>query len=333
MFAMALSAPGQALTAATRPDPMPGPGEIRLKVTACGVCRTDLHIVDGDLPLRRTPIVPGHEAVGIVDAIGAGVRDVRVGERRGAPWLGGVCGVCRYCREGEENLCDAPAFNGWTRDGGYADTMLVDARFAIPIPDRYTDEAAAPLLCAGLIGFRCWRKAGEARPVKRLGLYGFGAAAHLLAQLAIHEGQEIYAFTRAGDEAAQALARGLGCAWAGAAEEAPPAALDAAIIFAPAGPLVPLALKAVRKGGTVVCGGIHMSDIPAMPYDLLWEERRLASVANLTRQDALDYFPRAAAAGVSAHVTLYPLTEANRALGDLRAGNFVGAAVLKPARP
>ena len=330
MFAMALNAPGAALAPVTRPDPMPGPGEVRLRVRACGVCRTDLHIIDGELPARRSPIVPGHEVVGVVDAIGAGVEGVRIGQRLGAPWLGGACGACAYCREGAENLCDAPRFNGWTHDGGYADTMLADARFAVPLPETYADDAVAPLLCAGLIGFRSWRMACEARPVKRLGLYGFGAAAHLLAQLAIHEGQEIYAFTRAGDAPAQALARDLGCTWAGGSEEAPPTLLDAAIIFAPLGALVPAALKCVRKGGTVVCGGIHMSDIPSFPYHLLWEERRLVSVANLTRRDALDYFPRAAAAGVSAHVVSYPLVKANEALADLRAGVFTGAAVLTP---
>jgi propanol-preferring alcohol dehydrogenase len=333
MLAMALTAPGAPLVQVRRPDPAPGPGQVRLRVTACGVCRTDLHIVDGDLPPRPLPIVPGHEVVGVVDAIGEGVRGVRVGARLGAPWLAGACGACAYCRAGEENLCDAARFTGWTQDGGYCDLMLADARFAIPIPETFSDEGAAPLLCAGLIGFRSWRKACEARVVKRLGLFGFGAAAHLLAQLALHEGQEIYAFTRAGDDAAQSLARALGCVWAGGAEDAPPTALDAAIIFAPVGSLVPLALRSVRKGGAVVCGGIHMSDIPTFPYALLWEERRLMSVANLTRQDAIDYFPRAAAARVRAHVTIYPLSQANEALAALRAGAFTGAAVLRPDPP
>jgi propanol-preferring alcohol dehydrogenase len=332
MLAMELEAPGARLALVRRTDPAPGPGAVRLRVTACGVCRTDLHIVDGELAARRSPLVPGHEVVGVVDAVGAGVREVRVGDRVGAPWLGGTCGTCVYCLAGEENLCDAPRFNGWTQDGGYADAMIADARFVVPIPEAYGDAAAAPLLCAGLIGFRSWRKACEGRPVKRLGLYGFGAAAHLLAQLARFEGQEVYAYTRAGDAPAQALARALGCAWAGAAEDTPSVALDAAIIFAPVGALVPLALRAVRKGGAVVCGGIHMSDIPAFPYALLWEERRLMSVANLTRQDAIDYFPRAAAAGVAAHVTLFPLAQANEALDALRAGAFTGAAVLQPGR-
>jgi len=334
MFAMSLERPGQPLRPEHRPDPTPGPGELRLRVCACAVCRTDLHVVDGDLPPRRHPIIPGHEIVGVVEVIGPGVSGVAVGERLGVPWLGRTCGVCRYCREGAENLCEAPEFTGWTRDGGYADVVVADARYAFPLPAGYSDAEAAPLLCAGLIGFRAWRKACEGRPVKALGLYGFGAAAHLLAQLAIHEGQDVYAFTRAGDAQAQGLAQRLGCVWAGASEDAPPKALDAAIIFAPVGELVPLALKAVCRGGIVVCGGIHMSDLPAIPYALLWEERRLVSVANLTRRDALDYLPRAAAAGVRAEVTAYPLQEANRALEDLRRGAFAGAAVLiPPGRP
>lgn len=330
MFAMSLPAPGQPLGAQFRPDPAPGPGEVRLRVRACGVCRTDLHVVDGDLPPRRLPIVPGHEIVGIVEAMGPGVSGVALGQRLGVPWLGETCGRCAYCAGGEENLCDAPGFTGWTRDGGYADVVLARADHCLPLPEALSDVEAAPLMCAGLIGFRCWRKAQEGRAVRRLGLYGFGAAAHLLAQLAIHEGQEVYAFTREGDSAAQALARQLGCAWAGGSAEAPPQPLDAAIIFAPVGALVPAALKAVRKGGVVVCGGIHMSDIPAFPYALLWEERRLVSVANLTRQDGLDYLPLAARAGVRPHVTTYPLAEANRALEDLRRGAFTGAAVLIP---
>lgn len=330
MLGMVLRSARTPLVAETCEDPEPGPGELRLRVRACGVCRTDLHVVDGDLTPRRPAIIPGHEIVGVVDAIGAGVTDVRMGERRGVPWLGSTCGACRYCREGQENLCDDPGFTGWTRDGGYADTVLARADFTIPLPDGLPDAEAAPLLCAGLIGFRAWRMACEDRQVRTIGLYGFGAAAHLLAQLAIHEGQAVYAFTRAGDEAAQALALTLGCAWAGGSEEAPPEVLDAAIIFAPVGELVPLALAAVRKGGIVVCGGIHMSDIPSFPYDLLWGERRLVSVANLTRQDAHDYLPLAASAGVRPHVTIYPLREANTALADLRAGRFAGAAVLTP---
>ena len=330
MFAMSLAHPGEPLRPDHRGDPAPGPGEIRLKVCACGVCRTDLHVVDGELAEQRSPIIPGHEIVGVVTALGQDVVGVDLGDRLGVPWLGRTCGVCRYCRSGEENLCERPEFTGWTRDGGYADTVVADARYAFSIPGGYTDAEAAPLLCAGLIGFRSWRKACEGRPVERLGLYGFGAAAHLLAQLARFEGQAVYAFTRDGDEAAQGLARSLGCVWAGGSSQRPPEALDAAIIFAPVGALVPQALRAVRKGGIVVCGGIHMSDIPAMPYALLWEERRLVSVANLTRQDALDYLPRAAAAGVRAQVTTYPLASANEALSDLRRGAFTGAAVLIP---
>ncbi len=327
---MALSRPGEALRPLRGPTPDPGHGQVRLRVRACGVCRTDLHVVDGDLQPKRSPITPGHEVIGVVEAVGPKVGDLRLGDRVGAAWLAHTCGVCRYCRAGEENLCDNPEFNGWTCDGGYADRMIAHARYCFPIPEGYSDEEAAPLMCAGLIGFRSWRKASEAHPVERLGLYGFGSAAHLLAQLAIAQGQAVYAFTRAGDEAAQGLARELGCVWAGGSDEQPPDPLDAAILFAPVGALVPAALRAVRKGGTVVCGGIHMSDIPSFPYALLWEERRLVSVANLTRQDGRDYLPMAAAAGVKPHVVSYPLAEANRALADLRAGAFAGAAVLKP---
>jgi propanol-preferring alcohol dehydrogenase len=333
MFAMTLGAPHQALVPTERPDKAPGPGEVRLRVRACGVCRTDLHVIDGELPPGPLPIIPGHEIVGVVEAVGDGVPAELIGQRLGVPWLGWTCGHCRYCLQGQENLCDNALFTGWTRDGGYADVVVADLRYCFPIPDVYTDAEAAPLLCAGLIGFRAWRMAAEARQVRDLGLYGFGAAAHLLAQLAIAQGQSVYAFTRAGDAAAQAFARELGCVWAGGSEEVPPELLDAAILFAPAGELVPLALKAVRKGGTVVCGGIHMSDIPSFPYDLLWEERRLVSVANLTRQDGLDYFPMAAAAGVRPRIRLYPLNEANQALADLRAGAFTGAAVLTPETP
>ncbi|WP_293683202.1 zinc-dependent alcohol dehydrogenase family protein [uncultured Phenylobacterium sp.] len=330
MLRMVLKAPRTTLLAEVCPDPEPAHGELRLRVRACGVCRTDLHVVDGELPPRRASVVPGHEIVGVVDAIGAGVTGVAIGERRGAPWLGGSCGVCRYCREGQENLCDDPEFTGWTRDGGYADTVIARAEFTFPLPAGISDLEAAPLLCAGLIGFRAWRMACEGRKVERLGLYGFGAAAHLLAQLAIHQGQAVHAFTRNGDGAAQALARDLGCVWAGGSDARPPEELDAAIIFAPVGGLAPLALAAVRKGGIVVCGGIHMSDIPSFPYALLWGERRLVSVANLTRQDARDYLPLAAAAGVRAQVRSYPLSAANAALDDLRRGAFVGAAVLVP---
>lgn len=330
MLAMSLARPGEPLRAETRPDPIPGPGEARLRVLACGVCRTDLHIVDGELAPRRSPIVPGHEIIGLVEALGPGVTGLEVGARVGVPWLGATCGACAYCAEGAENLCDAPGFTGWTRDGGYADVAIARADYVFPAPQGLSDAEAAPLMCAGLIGYRAWRMAGQARPIRRLGLYGFGAAAHLLAQLAIHQGQAVHAFTRPGDAAAQALARSLGCVWAGGSDEAPAEPLDAAIIFAPVGALVPAALKAVRKGGTVVCGGIHMSDVPSFPYALLWEERRLVSVANLTRRDALEYLPMAAAAGVKPQVKLYDLKDANAALDDLRAGVFTGAAVLVP---
>jgi propanol-preferring alcohol dehydrogenase len=330
MFGMVLHRPGTPLVPERRGTPEPGPGELRLTVLACGVCRTDLHVADGELAPRRPSVIPGHEIIGVVEAVGPGVEGVDVGQRVGAAWLAETCGVCRYCRDGEENLCDAPGFHGWTRDGGYADTVIARADFCFPIPEAYGDAEAAPLMCAGLIGYRSWRKACEGRRVERLGLYGFGAAAHLLAQLAVWSGQAVYAFTRSGDSAAQDLARRLGCAWAGGAEEPPPEALDAAIIFAPVGALVPLALKAVRKGGIVVCGGIHMSDLPSFPYALLWEERQLVSVANLTRRDGREYLPLAAQAGVRAEVATYPLGDANRALDDLRAGAFTGAAVLIP---
>lgn len=327
---MLLHAPRRPLVAERCDDPDPAAGEIRLRVRACGVCRTDLHVVDGDLAPQRPSVVPGHEIVGVVDAVGPGVTGVSLGDRRGVPWLGGVCGACRYCRAGQENLCDDPVFTGWTRDGGYADTVLARADFTFPLPPELSDELAAPLLCAGLIGYRCWRMAQQAGPLERLGLYGFGAAAHLLAQLAIHHGQAVYAFTRSGDAPAQALARELGCTWAGSSDEQPPEALDAAIIFAPVGALAPRALAAVRKGGVVVCGGIHMSEIPAFPYSLLWGERRLVSVANLTRRDAREYLPLAAQANVRPHVRTYPLIDANLALDDLRGGRFAGAAVLQP---
>lgn len=330
MLGMILKRPRTPLVCESRPDPEPGPGELRLRVRACGVCRTDLHVVDGDLAQVRPEVIPGHEIVGVVDAIGPGLTGVALGERRGVPWLGSTCGVCPYCRAGRENLCDDPGFTGWTRDGGYADTVIARADYCFPLPEGLSDAEAAPLLCAGLIGYRSWKKAGEGGSVKRLGLYGFGAAAHLLAQLAVFEGQAVHAFTREGDAAAQALARELGCVWAGPSAEPPPEPLDAAIIFAPVGELVPVALRAVRKGGSVVCGGIHMSDIPAFPYSILWGERRIVSVANLTRQDALEYLPLAARAGVRPHVKAYALADANAALDDLRAGAFAGAAVLVP---
>lgn len=330
MLAMVLRRTGSPLQAEERPDPQPGGGEVRIRIRACGVCRTDLHVVDGDLPMRLSSVVPGHEIIGVVDALGPGVPRA-LGERVGAPWLGQTCGACRYCREAQENLCDDPGFNGWTRDGGYADTAIVRADFCFPIPDAYSDVEAAPLMCAGLIGYRSWRMACAPRPVERLGLYGFGAAAHLLAQLAIRQGQAVYAFTRSGDAAAQGLARRLGCAWAGGSEEAPPELLDAAIIFAPVGGLVPLALRAVRKGGTVVCGGIHMSDIPSFPYEILWEERVLRSVANLTRDDAREFLALAPKVPVKTTVVPMSLSQANEALARLRKGELTGAAVLIPS--
>ncbi|TGY88620.1 zinc-binding alcohol dehydrogenase family protein [Marinicauda algicola] len=330
MRAMELDEPGQALRLRQRDDPEPGRGEVRLRVAACGVCRTDLHVVDGDLEQHRSPVIPGHEIVGRVDAIGEGVEDIAVGDRLGVPWLGWTCGACRYCRSGRENLCDNAQFTGWTRPGGFADTAIADARYCFPIPDSFSDEAAAPLLCAGLIGHRAWRMAGEPDHVRRLGVYGFGAAAHLMSQVAIARGQKVYAFTRPGDEAAQDFARELGCVWAGGSDTAPDEELDAAILFAPVGDLVPAALRAVAKGGTVVCAGIHMSPIPQFPYSILWGERRLVSVANLTRQDGLDFLPLAAEIGIEPRTRTYALEEANQALEDLREGRLSGAAVLKP---
>ena len=309
------------------PDREPGPGQIRVKVSACGVCRTDLHVVDGELPNPLTPIIPGHEIVGRIDRLGAGVEGLRVGERVGVPWLGHTCGVCPYCVGHHENLCDAPLFTGYTRDGGFATATIADARFAFPLGEEGEDVALAPLLCAGLIGWRSLVMAGEG---KRLGLYGFGAAAHILAQVAVWQGRSVYAFTRPGDLKTQAFARSLGATWAGGSDEAPPESLDAAIIFAVVGDLVPAALKAVRKVGRVVCAGIHMSDIPGFPYALLWEERQLVSVANLTRQDGLDFLSLAPSVGIITTTHPYSLREANLALADLRAGKFDGAAVLVP---
>lgn len=329
MLAMVLRSLRTPLVPEKRPDPLPGPGEVRIRVEACGVCRTDLHLVDGELPQARLPVVPGHEVVGTVDATGPGVSAWKVGDRVGVPWLGGACGSCGYCLHGSENLCDTPEFTGCTRDGGYATHVVANAAFCLPLPRHdYPDAAlAAPLLCAGLIGGRALRLAGEGAA---LGLYGFGAAAHILAQVARAEGRRVHAFTRAGDADAQALARSLGAAWAGGSDERPPEPLDAAIIFAPAGELVPTALAAVRKGGSVVCGGIHMSNIPGFPYRLLWEERRLLSVANLTRADGHAFLAAAARAGVQTYVRRYPLADANRALADLREGHVQGAAVLVP---
>ena len=327
MHAMVLDRPKTPLTMRERPRPAPAPGDVLVEVKACGVCRTDLHVVDGELEHPKLPIVPGHEIVGRVAAIGQGVSGFTVGERVGVPWLGATCGVCRYCREDAENLCDAPVFTGYTRDGGYATHALADARFCFPLGEAGDDAEIAPWLCAGLIGWRSFRMAGEG---KTLGLYGFGAAAHILAQVAKWQGRRIFAFTRKGDTAAQDFARSLGAVWAGGSEEAPPEPLDAAIIFAPVGALVPAALKAVRKGGRVICGGIHMSDIPSFPYALLWEERRVQSVANLTRADAHEFLKVAPQANVQCEVTRYPLAQANEALADLRDGRLQGAAVLLP---
>jgi propanol-preferring alcohol dehydrogenase len=327
MRAMVLSRVGQRLRLEERPDPDPALGEIRLRVEACAVCRTDLHVVDGDLPNPNLPITPGHEIVGVVDALGAGVRTPKLGARVGVPWLGHTCGVCPYCASDRENLCDHPIFTGYTRDGGFATHVVADAAFAFPLDGFDDPVAAAPLMCAGLIGWRSLKIAGEGR---RIGLYGFGAAAHILAQVCRWQGREVYAFTRPGDEPAQKLALSLGAAWAGASDQAPPDLLDAAIIFAPVGSLAPIALRAVRKGGRVVCGGIHMSDIPQFPYRLLWEERALLSVANLTRRDAIEFLALAPKAGVKTTTTVYPLERANDALDDLRAGRLQGAAVLTP---
>src|SRR6185369_1027740 len=324
MHAMQFDGVGHPLHRVERPLPQPGPGEIRVAIRACGVCRTDLHVVEGDLqgPL---PIVPGHEIVGLVDELGPGVTGFTKGQRVGVPWLGHACGHCRYCAEGRENLCDAPLFTGFTRDGGYASHAIADARFCFPLPDAFDDAHAAPLLCAGLIGYRAYRLAGHA-PV--LGLYGFGAAAHILAQVALWQGRQVFAFTRSGDAAAQDFARALGCHWAGSSDESPPELLDAAIIFAAAGELVPRALREVRKGGRVVCAGIHMSDIPGFPYADLWEERQIISVANLTRADGEEFLALAAEAGVRTHVEVLPLASANTALARLREGQVAGALVL-----
>ncbi len=326
MRAMVLTMPGRPLTLESRPDPEPAGGEIVVEVEACAVCRTDLHVVDGELPEPRLPVVPGHEIVGRVVALGAGVTAFQPGQRVGIPWLGHTCGCCSYCREGDENLCDRPLFTGYTRDGGFATHVVADAHFAFALDGFADPVAAAPLMCAGLIGWRCFKKAGG----RRIGLYGFGAAAHILAQVARWQGREVYAFTSPGDAAAQAHARSLGVRWAGGSDEAPPEPLDAAIIFAPVGALVPRALAAVRKGGRVVCGGIHMSDIPAFPYRILWEERQVLSVANLTREDAVEFLAIAPQAGVRTTTTVYPLERANEALADLRHGRFQGAAVLVP---
>ncbi len=318
---------GRPLQMEDQPDPLPEVGEMRVRVEACAVCRTDLHVVRGDLPSPKLPLIPGHEIIGIVDALGAGVVSLVLGQRVGIPWLGHTCGVCPYCQANHENLCDAPVFTGYTRDGGFATHVVADASFAFPMSGFSDPIAAAPLMCAGLIGFRSLRIAGDGH---RIGLYGFGAAAHIIAQVCRSQGREVYAFTRDGDVAAQQLALSLGASWAGSADDRPAVELDAAIIFAPVGSLVPTALAAVRKGGRVVCAGIHMSDIPQFPYRLLWEERQLVSVANLTRQDAREFLDLGRKGGIETTTTIYPLSEANKALADLESGYFSGAAVLVP---
>jgi propanol-preferring alcohol dehydrogenase len=323
---MVLDAPGRPLRPAELPEPEPGPGEVRVRVHACGVCRTDLHILDGEVRGSRLPIVLGHQVVGTVEAAGEGAGH-RTGSRVGIPWLGWTCGVCRYCRSGRENLCTRARFTGLDIDGGYAEHAVADGRFCFALPEGFGDLEAAPLLCAGLIGFRTLRLAGDAG---RLGIYGFGAAAHIICQVAVAEGRRVFAFTRAGDEATQAFARELGAEWAGDALGPAPEELDAALIFAPAGELIPAALAAVAPGGTVVCGGIHMSDIPSFPYELLWHERVLRSVANLTRHDAEEFLALAPRVPVRTRVTTYGLSDAGRALEDLRAGRLEGAAVLVP---
>ena len=327
MQAMVLHKVGEPLLLANREIPRPAKGELLIEVEACAVCRTDLHVVDGDLKNARLPLVPGHEIVGKVVAVGEGVVATRLGQRVGVPWLGQTCGRCDYCRRGAENLCDDPIFTGYTRDGGYATHAIADDNFSIELDPTADPVSLAPLLCAGLIGWRSLKKAGEAQ---KIGLYGFGAAAHIIAQICKWQNREVYAFTREEDLAAQNFARKLGVAWAGGSGEIPPQALDAAIIFAPIGDLVLAALRAVRKGGRVVCGGIHMSDIPSMPYSAIWGERELVSVANLTRQDAKDFFPVAAKAGVRTTTSRYSLQDANIALKDLRSGNLSGAAVIIP---
>jgi propanol-preferring alcohol dehydrogenase len=327
MRAMILKQPGTRLEAVDLPPLQPGPGQVRVKVRACAVCRTDLHVVDGDLTDPELPIIPGHEIVGVVTQLGPGVGRHGIGDRVGIPWLGWTCGQCEYCRSDRENLCARARFTGYTLNGGYAEQVLAHERFCFPIPREYSDVQAAPLLCAGLIGYRSLVMAG---PGRRLGLYGFGAAAHIVAQVARHQGRSVYAFTRPGDGTAQDFARSLGAVWAGGSQRKPPHPLDAAVIFAPVGPLVPLALEAVGKGGTVVCGGIHMSDIPSFPYRLLWEERRLCSVANLTRKDAVEFLELAPRVPVRTETEEFPLAEANEALRRLKQGELDGAAVLVP---
>ena len=325
---MQLAAPGEPLQLTTRETVTPRPGQILVRVTACGVCRTDLHIVDGELPALGHPVVPGHEIVGRVAALGAGVETFRIDDRVGIPWLGWTCGHCNYCRTGRENLCDAAKFTGYQLDGGYAEYVIADNRYCFALPEGYSDAELAPLLCAGLIGYRALGMAGDAQ---RLGIYGFGAAAHIVAQVARFQGRRIYAFTRPGDNQAQQFARELGAYWAGDSTSTPPDPLDAAILFAPAGSLVPAALRATAKGGTVVCAGIHMSDIPSFPYEILWGERRIVSVANLTRRDAIEFLALAPTVPVTTTIETFPLSRANEALARLREGKITGAAVLQIA--
>jgi alcohol dehydrogenase, propanol-preferring len=326
MRAMVLRRPGERLVMEDRPEPRPGPGQIRIRIEACGVCRTDLHVVDGELPDPKLPIVPGHEIVGRVEAAGEGV-DVKTGARVGVAWLAHTDGTCPYCRSERENLCDAPLFTGYTRDGGYATHTIAEADFVFPLSDDTDPVATAPLLCAGLIGWRSLKLAGDGRTI---GIYGFGAAAHIITQVCRWQGRRVFAFTRPGDAAGQAFARSMGAEWAGGSDDRPPEPLDAAILFAPVGALVPAALAATRKGGRVVCGGIHMSDIPSFPYSFLWEERSIASVANLTRADGREFLALASEAKVRTTTTRYPLAKANEALDDLRKGRLEGAAVLAP---
>jgi propanol-preferring alcohol dehydrogenase len=327
MRAMVLEQQRRSLVLKDLPMPEAGPGQVRIKVGACGICRTDLHVVDGDLTEPRLPLVPGHQIVGTVDAVGEGVNGFTAGDRIGVPWLGGSCGHCWFCRHDKENLCEAAVYTGYQINGGFADYAVADARYCFPVPESYSDEQAAPLLCAGLIGYRAYRLVADRDCI---GLYGFGAAAHILVQVARHQGKTLYAFTREGDREAQQFALKLGAEWAGGSSERPPTAMDGAIIFAPVGELVPAALAAVRRGGRVVCAGIHMSDIPGFPYSLLWGERELCSVANLTRRDGEEFLPLAARIPVTTEVHTYSLEDANRALDDLRQGRFTGAGVVVP---
>ncbi|SES73959.1 alcohol dehydrogenase, propanol-preferring [Nitrosospira multiformis] len=329
MQAMVLDAPREKVRMRCIPRPRPGPDQLLIEIAACAVCRTDLHVVDGELPHPKLPIIPGHEIVGRVIACGADVRDFALGERIGIPWLGWTCGHCRYCLNGQENLCPNARFTGYQIDGGYAEYTVADARYCFRIPDRYSDSEAAPLLCAGLIGYRALKMTGNAT---RVGIYGFGAAAHIVAQILHYQGRKLFAFTRPGDATAQEFAHKMGAAWAGSSDTVPPEELDAAIIFAPVGALVPIALRAVCPGGIVVCGGIHMSDIPAFPYDILWREKRLVSVANLTRQDGEEFLKLAPQVPIHVTTESFPLSEVNTALTRLREGKLTGAAVLIPKK-